>query len=253
MFKRLFFNLVPVLFAIILITGCGPEEYLVNLEVEPEEAGTVSGEGSFDKGEEVVVEAQPAENYSFVKWLQEGKEVSRSPEYNFEVQEDKKLEARFDGPEPLLYQIENQELTYEEIIRMLWNFEASVVLIEEDDEGDEIFGETRYFDEDGKVTVKESNFNFELHGDAEFSRTHLAEKWDISPEEVGFYDAYNHVEVIEENQLEDKGLREGGSGYTAMYMFREVPAGSSIELELSPLVKENLDLKAKRLNIEAQE
>lgn len=324
MFKKTSLNLVLVLFAIFLITGCGPEEYLVNLEKELEEAGTVSGDGSFDKSEEVVVEAQPeegyrfvgwekdgkkiseeksyrfkidqdtelvavfeedkeyslevfvepegagsitgegtyrygekatlhaepAENYGFVKWLQEGREVSRSPEYTFEVQEDKKIEARFDGPEPLLYQIKSQALTYEEIIRKLWHFEVSVILIDEDEEGNEIFGETRYFDEDGKVTIKVSNFNFELYADSEFSRVHLG-KWDISPEEVGFHDS--HLEVIKENQLEDKKVREGGSGYTVMYMFREVPAGSSIELELSPPVKEYLDLETKHLSIEVQE
>jgi len=65
--------LVPLFFIFMLsfmvnfLAGCAPDEYQVNLTVDPEEAGEITGEGASRAGEEVMVKASPGEKYEFVK------------------------------------------------------------------------------------------------------------------------------------------------------------------------------------------
>ncbi len=57
--------------------------YTLTLTAEPEEGGEVSGAGTYDAGQSVVVTATPNEGYEFVNWTHQGNPVSSSQEYTF--------------------------------------------------------------------------------------------------------------------------------------------------------------------------
>ncbi len=85
-----------ILLLAVPMTSYAPAEYDIEAEANPEEAGEVSGEGTFEEGEEVTLEARPAEGYKFTSWKEDGEKVSSSGEYNFKVESDKSLVAVFD-------------------------------------------------------------------------------------------------------------------------------------------------------------
>ena len=83
---------------IAFLSGCAseePEEYEVEVQAAPEEAGEVTGEGLFEEGEEITVEATPKEGYEFDGWEQEGEQASSSEEYTLVVESNKNLVASF--------------------------------------------------------------------------------------------------------------------------------------------------------------
>ncbi|ACB84629.1 leucine-rich repeat domain-containing protein [Natranaerobius thermophilus] len=80
--------------SVTFMTGCTPE-YEVEIQADPEEAGEIEGEGTYEEGEEVTVEAEPNEGYEFKKWEKEGEEVSQDQEYKFEIEESIELVAEF--------------------------------------------------------------------------------------------------------------------------------------------------------------
>ena len=80
----------------IFVIGCATEEYEIELQADPEDAGEIKGEGIYEEGEEVVVEADPAEDYEFVSWQENDEKVSQSKEYEFEVENERELRAVFD-------------------------------------------------------------------------------------------------------------------------------------------------------------
>ncbi|MFP4287921.1 MAG: InlB B-repeat-containing protein [Bacteroidales bacterium] len=57
--------------------------FILSLESIPEEGGTVSGEGTFTEGEEVMVSAQPTGDYIFIHWLRNEAIVSNQPEFTY--------------------------------------------------------------------------------------------------------------------------------------------------------------------------
>lgn len=57
--------------------------YPLQLSVNPPEAGTVSGSGSFAYNQQVTVHAVPAESYNFISWNQGGNILSSNPTYTF--------------------------------------------------------------------------------------------------------------------------------------------------------------------------
>jgi len=59
-----------------IVSGCAPVEYEVTIELNPGEAGEVTGSGTYEEGEEVSVEANPAEGFGFLAWEIEGEKVS---------------------------------------------------------------------------------------------------------------------------------------------------------------------------------
>ena len=96
---RKLFHLLLILslsVSIIFITGCAPEQYEVEVQAEPEGTGEVKGKGVYDEGEEVVVEADSAENYEFVAWKENDEKVSQNKEYGFEAKDEHELTAVFD-------------------------------------------------------------------------------------------------------------------------------------------------------------
>ena len=75
------------------------ESYEVNLSANPEDGGTVDGEGEYEEGETVVIEAEPAEDYEFAEWSMEDQELDESlkteEKVTLEPTRDKDLIANF--------------------------------------------------------------------------------------------------------------------------------------------------------------
>ncbi|MDR4988537.1 MAG: choice-of-anchor J domain-containing protein [Bacteroidales bacterium] len=62
------------------------QTYTLTLEAQPEEGGTVSGQGEYAENQEVEVIATPATGYHFVKWTNEdGDELSNDASYTFQM------------------------------------------------------------------------------------------------------------------------------------------------------------------------
>ena len=73
-------------------------DYALTIHIDPENAGTATGEGSYNMDDQVTVEATAAEGYEFVSWTdQDGNEVSVDTEYTFTMPaDDVVLTAHFD-------------------------------------------------------------------------------------------------------------------------------------------------------------
>ncbi|MDR4988422.1 MAG: dockerin type I domain-containing protein [Bacteroidales bacterium] len=68
----------------VIVLESEPEpEYLLTLLADPENAGTLTGEGSYQEGAEVTVSAVAGENYVFINWTEEDVVVSLEPVYAF--------------------------------------------------------------------------------------------------------------------------------------------------------------------------
>ncbi len=83
-----------VIFILLLITGC-TSEYEVVLEVDPKKAGEVSGDGTYQEGEEATVEAHPKEGYQFAGWQKDGEKLSDEERYTVEISSGVHLVASF--------------------------------------------------------------------------------------------------------------------------------------------------------------
>lgn len=64
--------------------------------VSPPETGTVTGQGSYEKGSVCTLTATPALKYSFLEWRKDGIAVSTEAVYSFTVTEEAEYEARFE-------------------------------------------------------------------------------------------------------------------------------------------------------------
>ena len=74
-----------------------PADYSVTVIVLPENAGTVTGGGTYSPGETVTLEATPNEGYTFSSWADDEGDVSFDPEYTFTMPAgDVSLTANFD-------------------------------------------------------------------------------------------------------------------------------------------------------------
>ncbi|ACB84628.1 InlB B-repeat-containing protein [Natranaerobius thermophilus] len=73
-----------------------PNEYKVEVQANPEEAGEITGEGTYEEGEKVELEAVSKEGYEFKKWHLEGEDISEDKKYNFTMEKDKKFQAVFE-------------------------------------------------------------------------------------------------------------------------------------------------------------
>lgn len=71
------------------------EEFTITLSANPVAGGTVSGGGKYKKDTVVTVTANANNNYSFVNWTEEGKEVSTDKSYSFPVTKNRSLVANF--------------------------------------------------------------------------------------------------------------------------------------------------------------
>ena len=69
--------------------------YEIMVEAQPDECGSVTGQGTYDYGMLATVSALPNDHYEFVNWTEDGMMVSNSSEYTFEVNRDRHLIAHF--------------------------------------------------------------------------------------------------------------------------------------------------------------
>ena len=74
----------------------------INISASPQEGGTVSGGGTFDRETQITIAAQELECYSFTGWYEQDELVNENTEYTFNVRENRELVAKFI---PLKYNI----------------------------------------------------------------------------------------------------------------------------------------------------
>jgi len=96
----LLFSSLIILFH--FVTGCTTnEEYKVDIQVDLEDAGMVSGEGLYDEGEIITIHAEPKEGYEFKGWFKDEEKISSEEKYEFEINEDSLFKASFKNTEKL--------------------------------------------------------------------------------------------------------------------------------------------------------
>lgn len=69
--------------------------YEIIVEAQPDEGGSVTGQGTYDYGMLATVSALPNDHYEFVNWTENGVMVSNSAEYTFTLNGDRHLVANF--------------------------------------------------------------------------------------------------------------------------------------------------------------
>ncbi|MBO5957184.1 MAG: Omp28-related outer membrane protein [Bacteroidales bacterium] len=67
----------------------------VTVSVDPEYAGSVTGDGNYIHGEKVTLVATPNDGYKFLNWTENGNVVSENAEYSFEITSYRDLVANF--------------------------------------------------------------------------------------------------------------------------------------------------------------
>ena len=82
-----------------------PQTYTVDVSADPAVGGNVSGGGTFEENTSVTVTATAQDGYKFVKWTENGSQVSTDASYTFTVTENCTLVAVFeedgdDAPNP---------------------------------------------------------------------------------------------------------------------------------------------------------
>lgn len=77
-----------------------PTRHTIAVSASPSAGGTGSGGGTFDETTSVTVEAVANPGYHFVKWTEDGAEVSTSASYTFDATADRALVAVFETDMP---------------------------------------------------------------------------------------------------------------------------------------------------------
>jgi hypothetical protein len=76
----------------------GLETFTISAIADPPEGGTISGDGDYTAGQTVNLVATPSEDYTFIKWTENGNIVSSIQNYSFTASEDRLLVAHFELP-----------------------------------------------------------------------------------------------------------------------------------------------------------
>ena len=69
--------------------------WTVTVTADPADRGTAAGGNTYDDGSTVTLTATPGEDCLFVKWTEDGKEVSKDASYSFTASADRALTANF--------------------------------------------------------------------------------------------------------------------------------------------------------------
>ena len=72
-----------------------PQNYTISVSANPANGGTVSGGGTYQQGQTCTVSATPANGFTFVKWTENGNQVSTNANYTFTVTGNRTLVAQF--------------------------------------------------------------------------------------------------------------------------------------------------------------
>lgn len=81
-----------------------PTNYTITVSANPTNGGTVSGGGTYQQGQQCTVSATANSNYTFIKWTENGTQVSTNPTYSFTVNSNRTLVAHFQN-QPSQYTI----------------------------------------------------------------------------------------------------------------------------------------------------
>ena len=71
------------------------QNYTINVSADPAEGGNVSGGGTYQQGQSCTVTATANTGYNFVKWTENGNQVSTNATYTFTVNSNRNLVAHF--------------------------------------------------------------------------------------------------------------------------------------------------------------
>ena len=74
-----------------------PQNYTITVTANPTDAGNVTGGGTYQQGQSCTISATPATGYNFVKWTENGVQVSTNANYTFTVTGNRTLVAQFQG------------------------------------------------------------------------------------------------------------------------------------------------------------
>ncbi len=88
----------------VTIVDTSVDTYTIAVSANPSEGGTVSGGGEFEEDDSVTVTATANSGYSFVKWTENGEQVSTDASYTFTATSDRTLVAVFESDE-IIYTI----------------------------------------------------------------------------------------------------------------------------------------------------
>jgi len=78
-----------------LIANFEALSHVINVVVQPDGAGTVTGGGTYDHGVEVVLEAAPATGYHFTEWTENDTVIGGEPLLTFVAESDRMITASF--------------------------------------------------------------------------------------------------------------------------------------------------------------
>jgi hypothetical protein len=78
-----------------LVANFETQTFEVKVSIDPLEAATVTGEGSYSYGDEVTLTLTRNEDYRFVNWTEDGEVVSEEMTYIFNITSDRNLVANF--------------------------------------------------------------------------------------------------------------------------------------------------------------
>jgi len=79
----------------VTIVDTSVDTYNIAVSANPTTGGTVSGDGEYDENTSVTVSATANSGYSFVKWTENGEQVSTDASYTFTATSDRTLVAEF--------------------------------------------------------------------------------------------------------------------------------------------------------------
>jgi hypothetical protein len=170
--------------------------YLVDTSVEPLNAGTASGDGSFAAGSEVTVSARPAPGYAFKRWVDNHKIVSTDAEYSFNMDVNHSLIAHF---EPL-----------ESVDLQSWIIAEFGALANDP----EATGLDKDYDNDGETTLEE--YAFGHHPTVADARGPELELDDVNGFSILFDRPTNHLGLSYEVEIATDlgGPWNSGAGFT---------------------------------------
>lgn len=76
-------------------TAQGANTYTINVSANPSNGGTVTGGGTYEQGQSCTVNATASTGYDFIKWTENGNQVSTNANYTFTVNGNRNLLASF--------------------------------------------------------------------------------------------------------------------------------------------------------------
>ena len=186
-------RIITILIILLLsVAGCSPQEYEVKIELAPEEAGEVVGQGTYEAGEEIELAAIPNEGYGFENWTTDEEVISEDQSFKITVDESKNIKANFkklkediyatfkikEGREIVLGPFTEKEKinlsAKEEVLHEFICWEVDGKTVSEEKELEYILG-----DEDLYIEAVYKNVEKELDEKIELLKTNVSEEaWD---------------------------------------------------------------------------